>query len=121
MWLEEPIGKRVNRERADEAVATGAKTVAVGCPFCSTMLRDGVDDAGREDVEVIDIAQLLARTQEKRAEAAAAAAVEQTAKRQGGTGFRGVRSALSLTGRSRRGAMPRIRLPGCRRRRRGCG
>ncbi|WP_030160740.1 (Fe-S)-binding protein [Glycomyces sp. NRRL B-16210] len=71
MWLEEPIGKRVNRERADEAVATGAGTVAVGCPFCSTMLRDGVADAGREDVEVIDIAQLLARTQEKRAEAAA--------------------------------------------------
>jgi Fe-S oxidoreductase len=76
MWLEEPIGKRVNRERADEAVATGANTVAVGCPFCSTMLRDGVADAGREDVEVIDIAQLLARTQEKRAEAAAASAGE---------------------------------------------
>jgi Fe-S oxidoreductase len=76
MWLEEPLGKRVNRERADEAVATGANTVAVGCPFCSTMLRDGVADAGREDVEVIDIAQLLARTQEKRAEAAAAAAGE---------------------------------------------
>ncbi|GAA2166128.1 MULTISPECIES: (Fe-S)-binding protein [Glycomyces] len=73
MWLEEPLGKRVNRERADEAVATGAKTVAVGCPFCSTMLRDGVADAGREDVEVIDIAQLLARTQEKRAEKAVAA------------------------------------------------
>jgi Fe-S oxidoreductase len=54
-------------------VATGAKTVAVGCPFCSTMLRDGVADAGHEDVEVIDIAQLLARTQEKRAEKAAVA------------------------------------------------
>jgi Fe-S oxidoreductase len=76
MWLEEPLGKRVNRERADEAVATGANTVAVGCPFCSTMLRDGVADAGREDVEVIDIAQLLARTQEKRAETAAATASE---------------------------------------------
>ncbi|WP_199042851.1 (Fe-S)-binding protein [Glycomyces salinus] len=72
MWLEEPLGKRVNRERADEAVATGAETVAVGCPFCSTMLRDGVADAGKEDsVEVIDIAQLLARTQEKKAESAA--------------------------------------------------
>ncbi|THV40942.1 (Fe-S)-binding protein [Glycomyces buryatensis] len=71
MWLEEPIGKRVNRERADEAVATGANTVAVGCPFCSTMLRDGVADAGKEDdVEVIDIAQLLARSRERRAEAA---------------------------------------------------
>ncbi|MFC4337096.1 (Fe-S)-binding protein [Salininema proteolyticum] len=64
MWLEEPIGKRVNRERADEAIGTGAKTVAVGCPFCSTMLRDGVADAGKEDdVEVVDVAQLLARQQ----------------------------------------------------------
>ncbi|WP_025273316.1 (Fe-S)-binding protein [Haloglycomyces albus] len=62
MWLEEPIGKRVNRERADEAIGTGAETVAVGCPFCSTMLRDGVADAGKEDdVEVVDVAQLLAR------------------------------------------------------------
>ena len=72
MWLEEPLGKRVNRERADEAVATGAETVAVGCPFCSTMLRDGVADAGKEDsVEVVDIAQLLARSVEKKAESAA--------------------------------------------------
>ncbi|MEU5872409.1 (Fe-S)-binding protein [Glycomyces sp. NPDC047369] len=76
MWLEEPLGKRVNRERADEAVATGANTVAVGCPFCSTMLRDGVADAGREDVEVIDIAQLLARSREVKAEKAAAAPTE---------------------------------------------
>ncbi|MFB9659013.1 (Fe-S)-binding protein [Glycomyces mayteni] len=73
MWLEEPLGKRVNRERADEAVATGANTVAVGCPFCSTMLRDGVADAGREDVEVIDIAQLLARSREVKAEKAGSA------------------------------------------------
>ncbi|GAB3647883.1 (Fe-S)-binding protein [Glycomyces tarimensis] len=71
MWLEEPLGKRVNRERADEAVATGAKTVAVGCPFCSTMLRDGVADGGHEDqVEVVDIAQLLERSRAKKAAAA---------------------------------------------------
>ncbi len=70
MWLEEPLGKRVNRDRADEAVDTGAETVAVGCPFCSTMLRDGVADAGKEDdVEVVDIAQLLAQSRERRAAA----------------------------------------------------
>ncbi|HLU28858.1 MAG TPA: heterodisulfide reductase-related iron-sulfur binding cluster [Glycomyces sp.] len=73
MWLEEPLGKRVNRDRADEAVATGAKTVAVGCPFCSTMLRDGVADAGHEDdVEVVDIAQLLERSRAKKAAAPSA-------------------------------------------------
>jgi Fe-S oxidoreductase len=75
MWLEEPLGKRVNRERSDEAIATGATTVAVGCPFCSTMIRDGVADAGKEDdVEVIDIAQLLERSRRKKAEATEAGA-----------------------------------------------
>ena len=57
MWMEEKIGKRINVDRVEEAMATGAKTVAVGCPFCSTMLNDGVNGKGAgEQVEVIDVA-----------------------------------------------------------------
>ena len=47
MWMEERIGKRINVERIEEALATGAKTIAVGCPFCFTMLGDGVTGKGR--------------------------------------------------------------------------
>ncbi len=63
MWMEEHIGKRVNHDRVDEALATGASTIATGCPFCRVMVSDGVDDrieaSGRSDVDVRDIAQLL--------------------------------------------------------------
>ncbi|MER7440153.1 (Fe-S)-binding protein [Micromonospora avicenniae] len=63
MWMEEKIGKRINVERVEEAMATGAKTVAVGCPFCSTMLSDGVNGKGAgEQVEVIDVASVLLRS-----------------------------------------------------------
>ncbi len=63
MWMEEHIGKRINHERVDEALATGATTVATACPFCRVMITDGVNDrqeaAGREGVDVRDVAQLL--------------------------------------------------------------
>lgn len=63
MWMEEHIGKRINHERVDEALATGAATVATACPFCRVMVTDGVNDrqeeAGREGVEVMDVAQIL--------------------------------------------------------------
>jgi hypothetical protein len=63
MWMEEHIGKRINHERVDEALATGATTVATACPFCRVMVTDGVNDraeaAGREDVDVRDVANLL--------------------------------------------------------------
>jgi len=63
MWMEEHIGKRINHERVDEALATGAATVATGCPFCRVMVTDGVNDrqeeAGRTGVEVLDVAQVL--------------------------------------------------------------
>jgi len=63
MWMEEHIGKRINHERVDEALATGASTIAVACPFCRVMVTDGVNDrqeaAGREGVDVLDVAQLL--------------------------------------------------------------
>ncbi|RGC68866.1 succinate dehydrogenase/fumarate reductase iron-sulfur subunit [Micromonospora sp. MW-13] len=63
MWMEEKIGKRINVDRVEEAMSTGAKTIAVGCPFCSTMLNDGVNGKGAgEQVEVVDVASVLLRS-----------------------------------------------------------
>jgi Fe-S oxidoreductase len=64
MWMEETIGKRVNTERTEEAIDTGAETIAVGCPFCRVMLSDGVQTVQaeverEEQVQVVDVAQLL--------------------------------------------------------------
>ena len=63
MWMEEHIGKRVNHERVEEALDTGASKIATGCPFCRVMITDGVDDvAAATDLpkaEVLDVAQLL--------------------------------------------------------------
>jgi Fe-S oxidoreductase len=65
MWLEEKLGTRVNQARVDEAAATlgpGGGVVAAGCPFCITMLKDGVAETGREEqVKVFDVAELVAR------------------------------------------------------------
>ncbi len=60
MWMEEHEGKRVNIERTEEALGTGADAIATGCPFCLTMITDGVKakDAA-ERVQVKDIAELL--------------------------------------------------------------
>jgi len=58
MFMEETLGKRINHERAEEVIATGATYVAAACPFCITMLRDGINDADG-DVEVKDIAEIL--------------------------------------------------------------
>jgi Fe-S oxidoreductase len=63
MWMEEKVGKRINVERTEEALATGAKTIAVGCPFCYTMIGDGVTGLGeQENVEVVDVATVLLRS-----------------------------------------------------------
>jgi Fe-S oxidoreductase len=64
MWMEETIGERINVNRTREAVATGADQIAVGCPFCRVMLADGLtaeqqEGNAREEVEVLDVAQLL--------------------------------------------------------------
>jgi Fe-S oxidoreductase/nitrate reductase gamma subunit len=60
MWMEEHIGKKVNTERSQEALATGASRIAVACPFCYVMMEDGVKEAQRdEDVKVQDIAEVL--------------------------------------------------------------
>jgi Fe-S oxidoreductase len=60
MFMEETEGKRVNIERTEEALATGAETIASACPFCMTMLTDGVKEKGKqEEVAVKDIAELV--------------------------------------------------------------
>jgi Fe-S oxidoreductase len=60
MWMEETTGKKVNNERAEEAIATGAGRIAVACPFCYVMMDDGVKAQGKdEDVKVQDIAEIL--------------------------------------------------------------
>ena len=64
MWMEETIGTRINENRTAEAVGTGADQIAVGCPFCRVMLSDGLTSQqakgeAREEVEVLDVAQML--------------------------------------------------------------
>lgn len=70
MWKEEEPGdKAVNQERFDEAAATGAKTLAVGCPFCMTMLTDAANKAGDGtpggSMVVKDVAELVAERLQK--------------------------------------------------------
>ncbi|HEV2861732.1 MAG TPA: heterodisulfide reductase-related iron-sulfur binding cluster [Pyrinomonadaceae bacterium] len=59
-FVDEPPDKRVNQERAREAVETGADVLAVGCPFCMTMMEDGINARkGARDVKVMDVSELL--------------------------------------------------------------
>src|SRR5205814_5407567 len=59
MWMEEDPKKRVCSVRAKEALDTGAKTVAVSCPFCLTMMSDGIA-AQTDAARVMDVAEILA-------------------------------------------------------------
>ncbi len=76
MWKEEEEGHtRVNVKRTEQALATGAAAVAVGCPFCKTMIGDGLKHHGKEEeVQVLDLAEVVAAalTPEARAKIAAA-------------------------------------------------
>jgi len=64
MFKEEEKGEtRVNWERTNEALDTGAQVIAANCPFCMTMLTDGVKTKEKEDsVQVLDIAELVAQS-----------------------------------------------------------
>lgn len=59
-FVDEPAGQRVNQNRAQEAIDTGADVLAVGCPFCMTMMEDGINARrGERDVKVMDVSELL--------------------------------------------------------------
>ena len=62
---DEPGDKRINIERADEALETGASVIASACPFCNTMMTDGVKNREKEgSVAVLDIAEMIAESME---------------------------------------------------------
>jgi len=66
MWMEERMGRKMNIERTDEALASASDTLAVGCPFCNIMLSDGVTERHADsEMSVQDIAQLLLRSVEE--------------------------------------------------------
>jgi Fe-S oxidoreductase/TM2 domain-containing membrane protein YozV len=67
MWMEERIGKRINTERIEEALATDPDTVSTACPYCMVMLGDAINakkssGEAKETLEVVDVAQLLVRS-----------------------------------------------------------
>ena len=84
MWMEERIGKRINTERIDEALALNPDTISTACPYCLVMLGDAVaakKAAGqaKDTLEVIDVAQLLARSVSTTADDGSPAAADGTA------------------------------------------
>src|SRR5664279_1784739 len=67
MWMEERIGKMINVERTEEALGLDPDMVSTACPFCMVMITDAVQakqqtGAAKEGVEVLDVAQILARS-----------------------------------------------------------
>jgi Fe-S oxidoreductase len=67
MWMEERIGTRINTDRIEEALALDPDTISTSCPYCLVMLGDAVSakkssGEAKETLEVIDVAQLLARS-----------------------------------------------------------
>jgi len=60
MWTEEKANKRVNHLRSEEIIKNGSRLVATSCPFCLTMLEDGLGNKGADDFRVMDVAEILA-------------------------------------------------------------
>ena len=84
MWMEERIGKRINTERIEEALALNPDTISTACPYCLVMLGDAVNakkssGEARETLEVVDVAQLLARSVSPAASPAGAGAADGSA------------------------------------------
>ena len=84
MWMEEKLGTQINTNRTEEAIATGAERIAIGCPFCRVMISDGLGakqaQGEAQSVEVVDVAQmLLAAVRRGQPEGEGAGEVEATA------------------------------------------
>ena len=67
MWMEERIGTRINTERIEEALTTNPDTISTACPYCLVMLGDAIaakkaSGQAADTLEVVDVAQLLARS-----------------------------------------------------------
>ena len=61
MWMEETVGRRINVVRVEQALPQHPRVIATGCPYCLTMMEDGVKTLGRDaDIAVRDIAELVA-------------------------------------------------------------
>jgi Fe-S oxidoreductase len=70
MWMEEHIGERINQNRVAEAKDSGADVIATGCPFCQTMMKDGISELELEDsLQTYDIAEIVAQALEGGSEA----------------------------------------------------
>ncbi len=59
MWMDEPADQRPSNRRAQELVATGAKTVALGCPFCRIMLDSSIKQVTTDEIRLVDLAEML--------------------------------------------------------------
>ena len=83
MWMEEKLGTRINTNRTEEAIATGAERIAIGCPFCRVMISDGLtakqSEGEAEAVEVVDVAQMLLAAVRRGGEPEGGAAVTEPA------------------------------------------
>ena len=62
VWMEEHNGTRINQTRVQQAMEVQPDTIAVACPFCKMMLKDGVNELQIEGVQTKDIAELVAES-----------------------------------------------------------
>jgi Fe-S oxidoreductase len=61
MWLEEKLGARINQTRVKQLQESGARDVAVACPFCAVMVGNGQQELGQEDARTFDVLELAAQ------------------------------------------------------------
>ena len=119
MWMEERIGTRINTNRIEEALALDPDTISTACPYCLVMLGDAVnakkaEGQAKQTLEVIDVAQILARSANPPpipGASSARAAIPGAARQYELTG-EGEAVRLNRTGRPRRRRSGHPRRPG---------